>query len=586
MKKIFQQLTKKEIILILICMFLICFQVRLDLELPEYMWNIAELVKTEWTHISEIIKQWKMMLIITLWSVWISIFLVLFSSKIAANFSARLRLKIYETVQNFSMENVKDFSIASLITRETNDVVQVQSAIVQWIQIFTKAPILAGWAIIKILDKNPVRSTATALAIGILIIMAILTLILVIPKFRIIQKLVDKLNNVAREHINGIRVVRAHNAEIYQEKKFDKANSELMKTHLFTAKTMSILMPSVDTIMNILILSVYFLWWVIIAQAALSERLWLFSDMMVFSAYASQLVMAFVMLVFILVLIPWAAVSAKRIAAVLNTESSIKDGNWKWKESWKWTVEFKNVSFKYPDAEEYVIQNITFKVEKWETIALIWATGCGKSTIINLIPRFYDATNWEILINWINIKKYKQKELRDKIWYIPQKAFLFKWSIKDNILLWLEEKKRNKKNLENAAEVSESKEFIQDLEDKFDNFVALNGTNYSWGQKQRLSIARAIARKPEILIFDDSFSALDYKTDLKLRNNLKKYLEWTTVFIVAQRIWTIKHADKILVIENGKCVWKWTHEELIKNNKVYQEIALSQLSEDELKNTL
>ena len=583
MIKIFQQLSKKEVFLLLFSICLVVFHVRLDLELPQYMWKIAELVESEWSKISEIIEQWEIMLLITLWSVFVTIILALISSKIAANFSAKLRLKIYEKVQSFSMENVKDFSIASLITRETNDVTQIQWAIVQWLQIFTKAPILATWALIRIIDKNPVWSTATAVAITILLVLATIAIILVVPRFKLMQKLVDNVNRVAREHINWIRVVRAYNAESYQERKFNEANEKLMKNNLFASRTMSILMPSVDVIMNMLTLAVYFLWWVIISQAGLDSRLGLFSDMMVFSSYASQLIMSFVMLVFVLVLIPWAAVSAKRIAEVLNTDSLIKDWDYDKDTKIKWKVEFKHVCFRYPDAEEEVVSDISFTAEQWETVALIWSTGCWKSSIINLIPRFYDVTSWEILIDWINVKDYNQKALRDKIWYISQKAFIFRWDIKDNIFLWLKEKDKTQKNLETASKISESEEFIKELEDWFEEYVALWGNNYSWGQKQRISIARAIARKPEILIFDDSFSALDYKTDLKLRSNLKTYLKWCTIFIVAQRIWTIKHADKILVIDEGKCVWIWRHEELLKTCKVYKEIALSQLSEEELK---
>lgn len=582
MIKILKEFSKKEVWLILICIVLIVGQVRIDLKLPEYMWKITELVETEGTQIQEIVHQWIQMLSITLISVLISMVLVFCSSKIAANFSAKLRARIYDKVQSFSMENVKNFSIASLITRETNDVVQVQSAIVQSIQIFVKAPILATWALIKILDKNPMWSVATGVAIWLLVIIATVALILVIPKFRIIQKLVDKVNNVSREHINWIRVVRAYNAEKYQEDKFDKANKNLTNTQMFTWRAMSFLMPSVDVIMNLLHVAVYFLGWVIIMQTALDARLWVFSDMMVFSSYATQLVMSFIMLVFVLVILPWALVSARRIAEVLKTESNIKDWNFDKKTEKKWEVEFKHVNFKYPDAEEYVIEDITFTAKEWEVVALIWATWCGKSTIVNLIPRFYDATNWEILIDWVEIKKYKQKTLRDKIWYISQSAFLFKWDIRENILLGMDGS--DDEALKLASKVSESDEFIKKLDDWYDHFVALWWTNFSWWQKQRLSIARAIARKPEILIFDDSFSALDYKTDLKLRKNLNKLLKWSTIFIVAQRIGTIKNADKILVIEDWKCVWIWKHEELLKNCKVYKEIALSQLSEQELNN--
>ena len=580
MIKILKEFSKKEVWLMLICIILIVGQVRIDLKLPEYMWKITELIETEGTQIQEIVHQWIQMLSITLISVLISMVLVFCSSKIAANFSAKLRARIYDKVQSFSMENVKNFSIASLITRETNDVVQVQSAIVQSIQIFVKAPILATWALIKILDKNPMWSVATGVAIWLLVIIATVALILVIPKFRIIQKLVDKVNNVSREHINWIRVVRAYNAEKYQEEKFDKANKNLTNTQMFTWRAMSFLMPSVDVIMNLLHVAVYFLGWVIIMQTALDARLWVFSDMMVFSSYATQLVMSFIMLVFVLVILPWALVSARRIAEVLKTESNIKDWDFDKKTEKKWEVEFKHVNFKYPDAEEYVIEDITFTAKEWEIVALIWATWCGKSTIVNLIPRFYDATDWEILIDWVEIKKYKQKTLRDKIWYISQSAFLFKWDIRENILFWMNGS--DDEALKLASKVSESDEFIKKLDDWYDHFVALWWTNFSWWQKQRLSIARAIARKPEILIFDDSFSALDYKTDLKLRKNLNKLLKWSTIFIVAQRIGTIKNADKILVIEDWKCVWIWKHEELLKNCKVYKEIALSQLSEQEL----
>ena len=582
MIKILKEFSKKEVWLMLICIILIVGQVRIDLKLPEYMWKITELIETEGTQIQEIVQQWIQMLSITLISVLISMVLVFCSSKIAANFSAKLRARIYDKVQSFSMENVKNFSIASLITRETNDVVQVQSAIVQSIQIFVKAPILATWALIKILDKNPMWSVATGVAIWLLVIIATVALILVIPKFRIIQKLVDKVNNVSREHINWIRVVRAYNAEKYQEEKFDKANKNLTNTQMFTWRAMSFLMPSVDVIMNLLHVAVYFLWWVIIMQTALDARLWVFSDMMVFSSYATQLVMSFIMLVFVLVILPWALVSARRIAEVLKTESNIKDWNFDKKTEKKWEVEFKHVNFKYPDAEEYVIEDITFTAKEWEVVALIWATWCGKSTIVNLIPRFYDATNWEILIDWVEIKKYKQKTLRDKIWYISQSAFLFKWNIKENILFGMDQ--HDDESMKLASKVSESEEFIKWLDDWYEHFVALWWTNFSWWQKQRLSIARAIARKPEILIFDDSFSALDYKTDLKLRKNLNKLLKWSTIFIVAQRIWTIKNADKILVIEDWKCVWIWKHEELLHSCKVYKEIALSQLSEQELNN--
>ena len=481
MIKILKEFSKKEVWLMIICIILIVGQVWIDLKLPEYMWKITELIETEGTQIQDIVRQWIQMLSITLISVLISMVLVFCSSKIAANFSAKLRSRIYDKVQSFSMENVKNFSIASLITRETNDVVQVQSAIVQSIQIFVKAPILATWALIKILDKNPMWSVATGVAIWLLVIIATVALILVIPKFRIIQKLVDKVNNVSREHINWIRVVRAYNAEKYQEEKFDQANKNLTNTQMFTWRALSFMMPSVDVIMNLLHVAVYFLGWVIIMQTALDARLWVFSDMMVFSSYATQLVMSFIMLVFVLVILPWALVSARRIAEVLKTESNIKDWNFDEKTEKRWEVEFKHVNFKYPDAEEYVIEDITFTAKEWEVVALIWATWCGKSTIVNLIPRFYDATDWEILIDWVEIKKYKQKTLRDKIWYISQSAFLFKWDIRENILFGMDNS--DDEFLKLASKVSESDEFIKKLDDWYDHFVALWWTNFSWWQK-------------------------------------------------------------------------------------------------------
>jgi len=347
---------------------------------------------------------------------------------------------------------------------------------------------------------------------------------------------------------------------------------------------MSLLMPSVDVIMNLLTLAVYFLGWVIIAAAATSEKLWLFSDMMVFSSYATQLLMSFVMLVFVLILIPWAVVSARRIAEVLDTEPWIKDGAFEWETEKKWEVVFNHVDFQYPDAEEAVLKDISFTAMPWETIGLIGATWSWKSTIINLIPRFYDVTWWEILIDGVNVKEYKQQTLRNKIWYVSQKAFLFKGDLEKNILFWAKDATSKEESLHKASAISESSEFIEALEDNYNHYVALNGTNYSWWQKQRISIARAIVRNPEILIFDDSFSALDYKTDLQVRNNLKKYFKWATIFIVAQRIGTIKNADKILVIENGRCVWIGKHEDLLNTCDVYKEIALSQLSEEELSN--
>lgn len=583
MIKIFKQLSKTEIIGIVMTVILVVIEVRLELKIPEHMWDITGIIETEWSQLNAIRQQWKIMLWFVLASALVATWLSFLSSKVASNFAAKLRLTIYEKVQWFNMENIKKFSVASLITRETNDVTQVQNMLVDGLQMFTKAPIIWIWALIKILQKDLIRSSAPWIAIFLLLILATCMLIIVIPKFKLMQQQVDTVNNSAREHINWIKVVRAFNAEQFQEDKFDKKNSDLMHTNLFTSKAISLMMPSVDIIMHLLTLAIYFIWAIIISQSALPDRVGHFADMMVFSSYTTQLIVATVMLVFVFFLIPWAAVSAKRIAEVLDTDNTIIDWNKPSNTKIKWKVEFKNVYFKYPDAEEAVVENISFIANPWETFAIIWPTWSGKSSIINLIPRFYEATSGEILIDWVNIKDYKQKDLMGKIWYVAQKSFLFKWDIKSNILFWLKDNKDLDNQLELWAKVSESKEFIERTPWKYEAYVALWWNNFSGWQKQRISIARAIAKKPEILIFDDSFSALDYKTDLKVRKHLKRYLKDTTVFIVAQRIWTIKHADKILVIDQWKCVWLWTHEYLLGHCDVYKEIAMSQLSEDELK---
>lgn len=583
MIRILKELSKKEIFFMLCAVCFVIVEVRLELKVPEYMWNITEIIETQWSQTDAILYQWKYMMMFILLSALVAAVLAFISSRVVADFAAKLRLKIYEKVQGFTMENVKNFSVASLITRVTNDVTQVQYMLVDWLQMFTKAPIIWVWALMKMLEKDSTWSIAPWVSILILVIFAVILLVAVIPKFKLTQKYVDEVNNVSREHINWIKVIRAFNAEKYQESKFDKKNQNLMKANLFTSRAISMMMPSVDLVMHLLTLAIYFIWAVMISKALIPDRIGHFSDMMVFASYATQLIIATVMLVFAFVLIPWAVVSAKRIAEVLNTEPKIKDWNKKIDSELKWKVEFKNVTFKYPDAERAVVENISFEANKWEVIAIIWATWCWKTSIINLIPRFYDVSEWEVLVDDVNVKDYKQKDLMNKIWYVSQKAFLLKWTVKDNILFWLKKSKKKQENLELWAKVSESEEFISTLNKQYEWYVALWWNNFSWGQKQRLSIARAIAKQPEILIFDDSFSALDYKTDLKIRNHLKKELKDTTVFIVAQRIGTIKHADKILVIDEWKCVWIWKHEELLNSCKVYKEIALSQLSEDELK---
>lgn len=584
MLKIFKYLKGQEYLLLLLSLIFIVAQVWLDLKLPEYMGVITTLAQTPGSPISEIFSNGGIMILITLLSVIASIIVAGFAAKIGSNLAARLRSKVFNKVQSFSPEEINHFSIASLITRSTNDITQVQMLIVMGLQIVVKSPILAVWAIVKILDKSWQWSFATAVSIVVLLVFAGIFIALAIPKFTKIQTQTDMLNKISRENLTGLRVVRAYNAENYQEDKFEISNMNLTKTNLFTNRLTAALLPAIDLIMNGLTLSVYWIGAVLISQALVENRLILFSDMMIFSSYSFQLLMAFMMLVMIFVLIPRANVSAKRINEVLDVVPVMKDGHLEDdSNSLKGQIEFKNVSFKYAGAEDYIIKNISFKATKGETVAIIGSTGSGKSTIINLIPRFYDATAGEILVNGINVKDYKQAVLRNKIGYVSQKAVLFKGSILSNIIFGDNGGSRiTKDDATKASEIAQAKEFIEKKEEQYDSYIAQGGANLSGGQKQRLAIARAIARKPEILIFDDSFSALDYKTDRILRDELKKQTSTITSIIVAQRIGTIKNADKIIVLEDGEIVGMATHSELMENCDVYREIAYSQLSKEEL----
>lgn len=584
MLKIFKYLKGQEYLLLFLSLIFIIVQVWLDLKLPEYMGIITTLAQTPGSPMSEIFSNGGIMILITLLSVIASIIVAGFAAKIGSNLAARLRSKVFNKVQSFSPEEINHFSIASLITRSTNDITQVQMLIVMGLQIVVKSPILAVWAIIKILDKSWQWSFATAVSIVVLLVFAGIFIALAIPKFTKIQTQTDMLNKISRENLTGLRVVRAYNAENYQEDKFEISNMNLTKTNLFTNRLTAALLPAIDLIMNGLTLSVYWIGAVLISQTLVENRLLLFSDMMIFSSYSFQLLMAFMMLVMIFVLIPRANVSAKRINEVLEVVPVMQDGHLEDdSNSLKGQIEFKNVSFKYAGAEDYIIKNISFKATKGETVAIIGSTGSGKSTIINLIPRFYDATAGEILVNGINVKDYKQAVLRNKIGYVSQKAVLFKGSILSNIIFGDNGGSRiTKDDATKASEIAQAKEFIEKKEEQYDSYIAQGGANLSGGQKQRLAIARAIARKPEILIFDDSFSALDYKTDRILRDELKKQTSTITSIIVAQRIGTIKNADKIIVLEDGEIVGMATHSELMENCDVYQEIAYSQLSKEEL----
>lgn len=582
MIKLLKNLTKKEVFLILISCGLIFLSVDLELKMPDYMATITKLVQTEGSKMKDIITNGGYMLLCALGSLICSIVVGFLISYIASKFSMNIRSKLFNTVEDLDMEEIKEFSPSSLITRTTNDVSQIEMLLGMGLQLLIKAPITAVWAVTKILNKNMSWSIITAVSLAILLVTLIIISLIVVPKFKIVQKLIDKLNNVTRENLTGIRVVRAFNAENYQENKFNEVNTSLTKQQMFNQKTFAIMSPMMYLVMYFLTLSIYYVGAYLINDASFSSKIGLFGDMIVFSSYAMQVIMSFLMLAMIFMMLPRAQVSAKRINEVLDKKVKLKEGNiTSSKETG--TITFKNVSFKYPKAEEYVLKDISFDIKKGETVAFIGSTGSGKSTLINLIPRFYDVTEGEILVDNINVKDYKEEVLNDKIGYIPQKAVIFSGTINSNIGFGkVNGKKVSLKKIKESANVAQASEFIEKLDNKYNSLVARSGTNLSGGQKQRIAIARAIARNPEIYLFDDSFSALDYKTDYTLRKELKKYTKSATILIVAQRIGTIINADKIIVLDNGNCVGIGTHKELLKTCDVYKEIALSQLKEDEL----
>lgn len=582
MIKLLKNLTKKEVFLILISCGLIFLSVDLELKMPDYMATITKLVQTEGSKMKDIITNGGYMLLCAFGSLICSIVVGFLISYIASKFSMNIRSKLFNTVEDLDMEEIKEFSPSSLITRTTNDVSQIEMLLGMGLQLLIKAPITAVWAVTKILNKNMSWSIITAVSLAILLVTLIIISLIVVPKFKIVQKLIDKLNNVTRENLTGIRVVRAFNAENYQENKFNEVNTSLTKQQMFNQKTFAIMSPMMYLVMYFLTLSIYYVGAYLINDASFSSKIGLFGDMIVFSSYAMQVIMSFLMLAMIFMMLPRAQVSAKRINEVLDKKVKLKEGNiTSSKETG--TITFKNVSFKYPKAEEYVLKDISFDIKKGETVAFIGSTGSGKSTLINLIPRFYDVTEGEILVDNINVKDYKEEVLNDKIGYIPQKAVIFSGTINSNIGFGkVNGKKVSLKKIKESANVAQASEFIEKLDNKYNSLVARSGTNLSGGQKQRIAIARAIARNPEIYIFDDSFSALDYKTDYTLRKELKKYTKSATILIVAQRIGTIINADKIIVLDNGNCVGIGTHKELLKTCDVYKEIALSQLKEDEL----
>ena len=585
MLRIFKNFRKQEVVLALFSVVFVVAQVWLELKLPDYMREITSLITTQDSAMHDILIAGGKMLLCAFGSLLVTVLVAVCASRIASNFSAIVRGKLFDKVQSFSMEEIGRFSTASLITRSTNDVTQVQMLIVMGLSIMLRAPIMAVMAILKIVDKSWQWTLSTGVAVVVLLVVVIICVSLCMPKFKRLQSLTDDINQVTRENLTGLNVVRAYNAEAYQEEKFEKVNKDLTDTHWFTSKTMAFMMPTIMMIMNGLSLAIYWIGAVLINDAQdMQGKFTLFSDMVVFSSYAMQVVMSFMMLVMIFIMLPRASVAAKRILEVLDTEPSIEDGTRDTFPVMKdGEVEFKDVSFKYPDAEEYVLEHISFSAKKGETIAFIGATGCGKSTAINLIPRFYDATEGEVFVDGVNVKEYTQEALHNKIGYVSQKAILFSGTIADNVAYGENGKApATQDDIAMAVKVAQASEFVEKKDQGYDGYVAQGGSNFSGGQKPRLSIARAIARQPEILIFDDSFSALDYKTDRILREALRKECKDATKIIVAQRIGTIRDADKIIVLDDGQIAGMGTHDELMKNCEVYQEIAYSQLSKEEL----
>ena len=587
MVKIFRNLRKREIGLILLSVIFVAVSVWLDLKLPDYMSEVTMLVKTEGSTMSDVLKAGGKMLLCAFGSLVAAIIVGFFAAQVAAGFSSRLRSRMFSKVGNFSMEEINGFSTASLITRSTNDITQIQNFVAMGLQVMVKAPIMAVWAVCKILGKSWQWTAATGGAVVFLMAVIATVLTFAYPKFKKVQTLTDNLNRVTRENLTGIRVVRAYNAEEYQEKKFSKANDELTDTNIFVFRFMSVMMPSMNIVMNGISLVIYWIGAFLINKAQAMDKITVFSDMVVFSSYAVQVIMSFVMLAMIFIMMPRAAVSAKRINEVLDTVPNIREGSLSESNPENaGTVEFRNVSFRYPDAADNVLENISFTAKKGETVAFIGSTGSGKSTLVNLIPRFYDTTEGEVLVDGVNVREYKSEALNNKLGYVPQKAVMFSGTVASNVSYG--KNPNNPGNIpdevKNAVEIAQGTEFVEKMPDTYNSQIAQGGTNISGGQKQRLAIARAVYRKPEILIFDDSFSALDYKTDRILRSALKKETSDTTTLIVAQRIGTIKDADKIIVLDEGKMAGMGTHSELLKNCEVYRQIALSQLSKEELEN--
>lgn len=584
MIKLLKKMGKREVLMAVLCTLLVLGQVYFDLTLPDYMTDLTMMLNTAGSETSDILNVGLKMLGCTLASAALAIGCGYLSAKTASGFSYTVREKLFNHVMDMGSEEMQDFSIPSLITRTTNDITQIQMIVSMGLQMIIKSPIMAVWAVIKILGKSWELSAVTAAFVVVICVFVLAVMATCIPRFRIVQKLTDKINRVARENLTGINVVHAFNAEKYQNDKFDVPSKDMMNTQLKNQRMFALMMPVMNIGMNGLTLAIYWLGAVLIQQIALTavqDRITLFSNVVVFSTYATYVVMSFMMLVMIFMMLPAAQVSAERINEVLERDVNIKEGSVSEGRE-QGTVEFKNVSFRYPHASEDELSNISFKINKGQTLAIIGATGSGKTTLISLIPRFYDATEGEVLVDGVNVKNYKFDTLYDKLGYVTQKAVLFAGSIRENVFFGESATPETDEELKNAVELSQAEEFVDKLPDGTEHMISQMGRNVSGGQKQRLSIARALSRKPEILVFDDSFSALDYKTDAKLREGLNEKLKDTTKIIVAQRISTIRHADKIIVLDRGEAVGMGTHEELMKNCDVYKEIALSQLSAAEL----
>ncbi len=586
LKLMFKSFDKKNVITFIAIILLVIGQVYFELKMPDYMSEITRLVETEGSEMSDILKNGGYMLLCALGSLAIAVFTDFLVAGLTATITKRIRKKLFTKVEDMATNEIKQFSTSSLLTRTTNDISQIQMTLAMGTQLIIRAPVTTIWAVVKILNKSWQWSALTGIEVVIMLSLISIIIAVVSPRFKIVQKLTDKLNTVSRENLTGIRVVRAFNAEKYQEDKFANVNSDLTNMQMFNQRAFATLEPLIYLIMDFLPLGIYIIGANLINNADMMSKISLFGDMIVFSSYAMQIIISILMLAMIFMMLPRAQVSAERINEVLDTPITIKDGKKnKVDTDVIGKVEFKDVTFQYPDADAPLLKDISFVANKGETVAFIGSTGCGKSSLINLIPRLYDATEGEVLVDDVNVKDYTQKELHNKLGYVPQKAVIFSNTVKNNVTFGDNGKgKISDEKVNEAIKVAQAEEFVNKMENGTDTMMARGGTNVSGGQKQRLSIARAIARDPEIYIFDDTFSALDYKTDSLLRKELKKYTKDATVLIVAQRIGTVMNADKIIVLEDGKIVGMGKHKDLLNNCDVYKQIALSQLSKEELEN--